>query len=266
MNGLRGMSLQGWMQLARWTVFGTIGCIMVANAISYLMVRSFDDGPFWRSMLTASIIPIVLAGPLFFYLTLKLRELAIANHMLSEMASVDDLTGALNRRAFTEQVGRLLAEAARRPMRRGEIARGALLVIDADHFKSVNDRFGHDQGDVALRCIADAIRSTIRRDDVLGRLGGEEFAVYLPNATLETACEVAERIRVCVERTPFRPSGVICLLSVSVGGAAYEGRTAFDDLFRRADQRLYEAKSAGRNQIAVSAASGTARPRSPNGA
>ncbi len=147
--------------------------------------------------------------------------------------------------------GRRTAPAQRRQEAEGA---GALLVIDADHFKAINDRFGHGQGDEALRIISRAIRNSVRGGDLVGRLGGEEFGVFLPGANEMNAADVAERIRRAIADAAFLPNGARCPLSVSVGGAVYEVRIDFSDLFRVADQRLYEAKEAGRNRVQLSSA------------
>ncbi|HHZ07340.1 MAG TPA: GGDEF domain-containing protein [Rhizobiales bacterium] len=194
-------------------------------------------------MVSATILPIVLAGPLFFYLTLKLRELAIANHRLSRAASTDSLTECLNRGAFTAAVeAHLRGRGTSHP-------RGALLVIDADQFKQINDRFGHDAGDEALLEIAAAIREATRAGDLVGRLGGEEFGVFLPDASDADAAEVAERIRRTIHGRRFAPDGVHWRLSASVGGAVFDQPIEFSELFRIADQRLYRAKMTGRNRV-----------------
>jgi diguanylate cyclase (GGDEF)-like protein len=129
--------------------------------------------------------------------------------------------------------------------------RGALLVIDADDFKQVNDRFGHDLGDHALRQIAAAILATVRRQDLVGRIGGEEFAVLLSGADYAIAARVAERIRRAVNAIVFAPGGTPCPLSVSIGGALFEAPAPFMALYRQADQRLYEAKHLGRDRVAL---------------
>jgi diguanylate cyclase len=244
LEGSRSISARGWLMLAQWTLFGTLGCIVVAVTINWLMFRDMGGAAVQRSIVSATLIPIVLAGPLFFYLTLKLRELAAANHRLAELAARDGLTGCLNRTSFAGLVDRRTASAA-------EGAGGALLVIDADHFKSINDRFGHDQGDDALRLIADAIRDAVRAGDLVGRLGGEEFAVFLPGAGHREAREVAERIRGGIAASQFNPPGGAHSLSASLGGAVFRGAADFQTLFRIADQRLYEAKTSGRNRVEI---------------
>lgn len=239
----RPMSRRGVLRLARWTVFGTAGCLAVSLAYNYFAFQPLGREALFQGMVSATILPIVLAGPLFFYLTMKLRELAIANHSLSLAASTDGLTGCLNRGAFTSAVERHLA--AGTPSR----SRGALLVIDADRFKRVNDRFGHDAGDEALRVIAAAIREAARAGDLVGRLGGEEFGVFLPDVGDAEAAEIAERIRRTIHAGRFEPGGVRWGLSASLGAAVFDRPIGFSELFRFADQRLYRAKMAGRNRV-----------------
>lgn len=245
LNSLNKISRRGWKMLAKWTLFGTAGCIVVAVLMNWLMFRSLGNAAFSRAMVSGVVIPIMLAGPLFFYLTLKLRELAIANHKLADAASTDFLTSCLNRGAFSSMVDAWLSATHPSAAR----IRGALLVIDADHFKTINDRFGHDQGDEALRIIAYSIKSALRAGDLVGRLGGEEFGVFLPGASAENAADVGERIRAIIEAASFSPNGRRCKLSVSVGIAAFQDQVPFTDLYRIADERLYEAKNAGRNRI-----------------
>jgi diguanylate cyclase (GGDEF)-like protein len=147
------------------------------------------------------IIPLLIAPPCFFYLLSKLRQLAIAHDQLIIIASTDVLTSCLNRVAFTTMVDACLERVDRQKRRR----EGALLVIDVDHFKAVNDSFGQDTGDEALKIIVRSIRSTLRDVDPVGRMGGEEFSVFLPGTHPDSAEIVAERIRSTVKAANFRP-------------------------------------------------------------
>jgi diguanylate cyclase (GGDEF)-like protein len=167
----------------------------------------------------------------------QLRE---ANRKLEKLASTDWLTDCLNRRAFTSRVGSNLGRAG---------GSGALLVIDADHFKTVNDRFGHERGDEVLQLIATAIRDSVRDGDLVGRIGGEEFGVFLKDAGLDVADRAAERIRAAVNGLFVTSDGIAQRLSVSIGGAICASDAGFSELFRIADRRLYEAKHAGRNRV-----------------
>ncbi|WP_187968263.1 GGDEF domain-containing protein [Aquibium microcysteis] len=244
---LKDMSPRGRRALARWTAFGTLGCILFAQTANWLMFRDLGQPALGLSIFSGTIIPILLAGPLFFYLTLKLRELAIANHKLMAAATTDSLTGCLNRGAFAAQVEAKLA-AAQASQENGS---GALMVIDADSFKRINDRFGHGNGDEALRLMASAIRASIRNDDVVGRLGGEEFAVHLAGPC--DAGAMAERIRREIETSRFRPNGTSWPLTASIGCAVYAAPQAFSELYRIADELLYQAKRTGRNRVVTAA-------------
>ena len=240
------LSSRGKPRVYLLTAVGTLFCIVAAFAIdSY----SFETGT-WRwgdSPLNNLVIPLVLAPPFFFFLLSKLRELSIAHHELMNVASTDALTSCLNRRAFTALVDGYLE----RVEKQQDHASGALLVLDVDHFKAVNDNFGHETGDEALKLIAGTIKSTVRDIDLVGRLGGEEFAVFLPSADPARTALVADRIRAAVRSAPFAPHGRRHDLSISVGGATFDHATTFADLYRAADQRLYAAKNAGRDRVDI---------------
>src|SRR5262249_43302957 len=128
----------------------------------------------------------------------------------------------------------------------------ALLALDLDRFKAVNDAYGHAVGDQVLRQVAQAIQAALRQVDVVGRTGGEEFVVVAPETTLEEARVVAERLRAAVARLEVRaPSGVRVRVTLSCGVAAYDRTRAVsaDDLLAAADAALYRAKSLGRDRV-----------------
>lgn len=251
MATLKDLSPRGWWLLARWTGFGTLGCIVFAQTANWIMFRELGQPALGRAIFSGTIIPLMLAGPLFFYLTLKLRELAIANHRLAKAATIDSLTGCLNRGAFAAHVEATLARA-------GETGRGALMVIDADRFKRINDSVGHGNGDEALRLMATAIRSAIGSEDVVGRLGGEEFAVFL--AQESDAAKTAQRVRRAVETIRFTPNGAFWPLTASIGCVTFAASLPFSELYRIADELLYEAKRAGRNRVVTASADAVALP------
>ena len=233
-------------------VFGTIvvtaTCVAVAFGVdSFNFATMTPDGQL-RAALTDLFLPLALAGPLAYFFLNKLRELAIAHDRLTTYASTDSLTSVLNRGAFTTLVDAYLSEI--KSLERE--TRGALLVVDADNFKSINDSYGHDNGDEALKIIAGSISSVLRAVDLVGRIGGEEFGVFLPGTSPIQAEVVAERIRMTVNGAAFAPGGTMRQLSVSVGGASFDRRLPFSELFRLADQQLYAAKQNGRNRVAVS--------------
>ncbi|AEQ51644.1 GGDEF domain-containing protein [Pelagibacterium halotolerans] len=240
-----GQGLKGWMQIAAWTVCGPLFCVLVALGYNIVTFASFPGEIQVRAAFAAIAVPLGLATPFFFYFSIKLRELALANSQLSRLAATDGLTKCLNRTAFTALVEARL-EAL---VPQGDQVHGALLIIDADNFKQINDRFGHHNGDIALTLISRAIRSSVRAGDNVGRLGGEEFGVFLPVVDRYGAEIVAERLRRAVEKLAFVADGNRHQLSVSVGGVVFDRRTGFEDLFKLADAQLYAAKSEGRNTV-----------------
>ncbi len=160
----------------------------------------------------------------------------------SYAADHDHLTGAPSRRAFFDVAERELARARRKGSGLG------LLLVDADHFKRINDTYGHGVGDQVLRDLVRRTQEVIRKIDYCARLGGEEFAVLLPEATPETASMVAERLRHALDRSGQEPA-----YTVSIGLAMLAPEENFASLMQRADQALYAAKAGGRNRV-VSAA------------
>ena len=168
-----------------------------------------------------------------------------------ELAVTDQLTGLHNRRYMTGQLGALVTRAARG----GDPV--SALMIDIDHFKKINDGFGHDIGDEVLREFAVRLASNVRAIDLPCRYGGEEFVVIMPGTRLEDAEKIAERIRRHVAGSPFRVSGgaesLTVTISIGVAATAGEGDHA-EALLKRADEAMYTAKSTGRNAVIVKAA------------
>jgi diguanylate cyclase (GGDEF)-like protein len=167
-----------------------------------------------------------------------------AMEKLRRMAITDDLTGIHNRRAFFE----LAAEVFKRARR--DRSGLAALMIDIDHFKTINDRFGHAVGDDALRHVVEAITAALPTDALLGRLGGEEFAVLLSERTEDMAAVLAESLRCAIARVRLDGVATGLEMSASIGiGHAAEGAADLDALLRLADDRLFQAKRDGRNRV-----------------
>lgn len=221
-----------------------MACVAVSMGFTLLIIGDLGGELAVRLLISAAALPTIIGAPLFFYFSLRIRGLVIANVRLGRVARTDSLTACLNRGAFTGRIDAWLRDPSIYHC-------GALLMIDADNFKSINDLYGHDVGDEALTIIARAIRAVLRNGDIVGRMGGEEFGVFLPGITQHQAQLVAERIRLAVSAAEFRPHGEQRQLSVSIGGAAFSQTTSFAQLFRIADQRLYGAKHAGRNTANV---------------
>jgi diguanylate cyclase (GGDEF)-like protein len=173
-----------------------------------------------------------------------LSDLTEAQKKLQELSRIDGLTNIFNRAYLMEALEHEIARSRRfeQPF--------ALLMIDLDHFKRVNDCYGHVFGDRVLRGVSDAMHDTIRAVDVLGRYGGEEFALGLVQTDGRRGYEVAERLRRRVEGTNFDRNGESIAVSVSVGMAVLsERREDLPTLIEQADQALYRAKEAGRNRV-----------------
>ena len=173
----------------------------------------------------------------------------MVNHFqgkLEHMAVTDELTGLANRRFFIWQAKRQMAQSSRsdQPL--------SLLMLDIDHFKNVNDTYGHEAGDNALKKVSAILQSALREGDQCGRMGGEEFAVLLPQTSAESAGNVAERIRVLIENLSILTSSGSCSVTVSVGVATRSDQTKdIDSLMQKADEAMYQAKREGRNKVSM---------------
>ncbi|OGT14020.1 MAG: hypothetical protein A2342_01575 [Gallionellales bacterium RIFOXYB12_FULL_54_9] len=164
---------------------------------------------------------------------------------LEALSVTDMLTELPNRRYFELAFCQEMAVSRRdnKPL--------ALLMLDIDHFKRINDTFGHDEGDRVLRHIARVLRQAIRAGNVIARVGGEEFAVLLPGAARSEAMEVAERIRFSIESESYLCQGGKLDVTVSIGVCDVDGALPMEDSYRAADKALYIAKQQGRNRVAV---------------
>ncbi|HOT62213.1 MAG TPA: diguanylate cyclase [Treponemataceae bacterium] len=167
------------------------------------------------------------------------RQLVAARKEAENLALKDTLTGLLNRRAFLP----MLEHELQRRNRFGSVA--SLIVADIDHFKRVNDKFGHDVGDIVLKEIAKALEGAIRSTDTLARWGGEEFIILLPDTDEQRALALAEKIRESVMALRFEKCPPI---TISLGVAQHETEETYDDWFKKTDHALYRAKQTGRNK------------------
>lgn len=197
------------------------------------------------SLMAYLLCSLWIISGLFWLATLQLTE------KLENMAGTDPLTRLANRRVFREWMQRELLRSLRISVP------FSLLVIDLDHFKRVNDAYGHSAGDEILRTCVERMQDSVRGIDVLGRWGGEEFVALLPRATVEAAELVAERIRKNMEapfRIRVRNEEKTLHVTVSLGITSYRGgEDSIDDMFDRADAALYRAKDSGRNCILTAA-------------
>ena len=212
---------------------------------------AIEDSPLTRAMAFGSVVYVVAAFRAATTLSRSFKhsyqlayELEVAREKAELQARTDELTEMRNRRAFYELGDLAVAQASRY----GDPV--SLIMADIDHFKKVNDTWGHATGDEVLRLVALIIQRTIRTSDIAGRVGGEEFAILLPRAGAEQAVAMAERLRVAMEKAPlYHDKGEIhftASFGVAVGGRGVE---TLNRLLQEADKALYEAKEGGRNRV-----------------
>ena len=224
-------SLLLWRNGVLWFADATPSSLGAPGAVNYLYVLFAGMQP-----LFASVAFLLLYGD-------------VLQRRLHTLARIDPLTGVNNRLALNEIATRLLSAAARSGQAVG------VLMLDADHFKKVNDQFGHAGGDKVLRALVATVTSTLRGSDVIGRVGGEEFVVLAPGTDMAELMVLADRIRATLAATPLLVDGKTLQLTVSIGAAvAPHGARDFAGVLRLADLALYAAKRAGRNRVAASPA------------
>jgi diguanylate cyclase (GGDEF)-like protein len=163
---------------------------------------------------------------------------------LYQLATSDPLTGLYNRRQFQELMEKEILRATR------HLRNLCLALADIDHFKPINDRHGHPAGDTVIRGIAQLLRRNARADQLIARIGGEEFALVFAEQRLADATDAAERLRRAIEASPFELGGAPATVTVSIGLAQWRrGMNGLSDLMRAADRQLYRAKQEGRNRV-----------------
>jgi diguanylate cyclase (GGDEF)-like protein len=164
--------------------------------------------------------------------------------ILGKEVLIDPLTGVYNRRAY----GKRISEELQRYLRHKRPF--SMLMLDVDHFKSVNDQYGHAVGDLCLKEIIKRIQPLLRQSDFLARFGGEEFVLLLPETVQSGAVEVAEKLRKCIEKTEFLHRGKLVPITISIGATQVMSTDQQTDmLFNRVDKAMYRAKAAGRNCV-----------------
>ncbi|WP_134703228.1 GGDEF domain-containing protein [Ammoniphilus sp. YIM 78166] len=191
----------------------------------------------YRLVSTSTVGWLILLTVTFFII--KNRRLV---EELEHLSLTDNLTQAYNRRFVELHSKKLFSESIRKnqPL--------CFLLVDIDHFKKINDLYGHNVGDLVLQQLATNIRDTIRKTDVFIRMGGEEFALFLPNTSLQEGVLLAERIRRTIQGVKIEYRDSIIPITISLGVTEYNSET-LEDLIEKADQALYQAKSNGRNTV-----------------
>jgi diguanylate cyclase (GGDEF)-like protein len=240
------IALEFWRE-RRQSLYSRTGAIMVTalHAGIFLLpltLRVFLPNVFFADWLTLfSLDTIIYAVGAAFIMLLMVKDHHV--HVYRKQATTDHLTGLCNRGAFMDAVFKMQAHQGKR----GEPV--TMLMFDLDHFKSVNDRFGHGVGDSVLRLFAQSLRKSMRTSDIIGRLGGEEFAAMVAEP-METVPRIAERIRAGFEAVGGVVDAHVIGATVSIGAAtSYAAMPDIDALLLRADAALYRAKNDGRNRF-----------------
>jgi diguanylate cyclase (GGDEF)-like protein len=226
------------------TLVRTVIILIIAVAASGSVLYILGKHELVGIGVTVAVIVSLLIAPISSYRVLSLiQQLEETRQDLESISTHDYLTGIYNRRFMVEQASTILALGLRHrfPV--------SLIMMDIDHFKKINDTYGHTTGDGVLVELARYIRSLIRVTDIFGRYGGEEFIVFMPHTTLEDAVMLAERIREGVKQSRFSNLSVTLSIGVSI---ANESTRTLDDLIDSADVAMHEAKGGGRDRVVVS--------------
>lgn len=245
MAGVKGNSA-GYIFLAAWLAFllgGMLRTLLTLEMLPRMPITEY--AVYIGSVLEAMILALGLSyrvGQLRLQRNKAVRE----QHQAMTLANKDDLTPAYNRRFFDNYLAQILTGS------NTDRSRTALLLLDIDHFKNINDNYGHDAGDVMLKAITERCIHAMREGDVLCRLGGDEFAIVLNDVDEATAINHAKRIQQRIEGNPIQYANQEIAITMSVGVmTSLSSVHTVSDALRHADQALYQAKAAGRNQVVV---------------
>jgi diguanylate cyclase len=188
------------------------------------------------SLVIAALIPLLIAPPVSYVGLSLLRQVTETLDRVDAQIRFDPLTGVLNRGYFLDRI------------RSGQIG-GALLIVDADHFKKINDNYGHSAGDAALVTLAHAMSKTVGPDGMTARLGGEEFAIFLPGQTLDKGVKIADAVCANIRQLDPLIEGHRIKMTVSIGCSLHPKSALIGKSLKQADELLYRAKSSGRDQV-----------------
>ncbi|TFF19800.1 GGDEF domain-containing protein [Jiella endophytica] len=230
--------------------------ILAATALALWFFKSYGQAVLMPAVGFTLCVTAASVLPYLAYLAFRVSSLYADNDGLMRAAMTDRLTGVLNRQGFDRKFRSHLRDLS------GQVDKGLmLLIVDADHFKRINDRLGHPVGDVALKRIAATLKKLVRQSDAVGRLGGEEFVLSLPCGTAEQGEMVAERLRMAINRIYVGSGTNGTQLSVSIGGVFLRNPQPFERLYEAADANLYKAKEGGRNRCTITSVSAQGRSR-----
>ena len=236
-------------------LFITLCSIAASVAITHLcfyVAQGSEVWAHWRLVTAIAIIAPGLIAPVASYHTESLnKRLQASNQRLKQLSETDPLTETLNRRRFMEVADQQLALAQR------YCYPTSLLLLDIDHFKQVNDLYGHAMGDRALVQLTRVMAAELRETDTMARFGGEEFIMLLPHTAREGALSLAERVRTAARHHIIKHQESETSVTISIGGVTCESSTTpLDRMISHADKLLYDSKQAGRDRCSIEAISG----------
>ena len=229
------------------TIFFVMMCHLTAQGIMPYAPLFSDrlnhgdlyNNSFWLKSMAVLYVPILIISALFF--EVLLHQWRNREKKIEILSQIDALTNVYNRRYTTDFVNDVLKKSNRRY---------AIVILDLDFFKKINDNHGHEAGDEVLRCVAKVLKSTIREQDIVGRLGGEEFILVLPELHLDQALHIAERCRKTIESLKIvLKNNTILSVTASFGVALADHQMSLDDVSIQADRALYRSKEKGRNIV-----------------
>ena len=230
-------------QRSGWLVTGL-------TMVGFLVGNQHLDHPYSSNAVATGFLAMVYMGVSFHaYVDRSMsyfKRMRNYNEQLQDLASHDPLTRVFNAGAYYRACDQQIYASQRSNQP------SAVLFIDLDHFKSINDTFGHAVGDDVLRAVAQSLQSNVRRSDILGRIGGEEFSVFLPNTDVKGAELLAETLRTAIESIQIEVDGVRLKITASIGvaGKRFDQQT-MQAIQQHADQAMYEAKRGGRNRVST---------------
>ena len=233
------LKLQSKRDLTRLVLVATLFAVVAPLVISIAVfspIRTTMPEIFWGALMMAVLVPLMMTPPIAYLLFRAFLELNQSIERVDGHVKFDNLTGILNRGHFLDNV-------------RASRVDGMMMIVDVDHFKAVNDELGHDAGDEVLKLLAWRLSNAVDIDGLVGRLGGEEFGIFLPECAGADATAMATRICEHVRQSLIPVGDVRIRLTVSIGGAFHKESAPLGHALKIADQRLYCAKDAGRDHF-----------------
>ena len=223
-------------------LFIILNCIILFSPIEGLLQASYTFE--YKVRIILALLVITFLASVYEYLReVSFETMSEMSKQLEEVSNQDYLTKVYNRRGIHHS----LEHACK--MYKQDNKNFSLMICDIDHFKNINDTFGHNMGDTVLKRVADEIKSVLREKDVIARWGGEEFLILLPGLTIEDAHDIGERIRKSIENIVFSFDDKLISITVSIGLSQKQKEKNIEHIISQADQHMYEAKSKGRNTI-----------------